>query len=284
MKNLIKTKLTAIALTASMAAALIPATAALASAPAPNPNQAIGESLADPATRQSLLDLYDSSTAFLVIHYGQLADDVRISLETNRAHAYQVLMYGGYEAHITCIGDLRCALAVAEASLRGTTPDAAAMPEYVLGSEAYNRTHPLLVSNDIANTVAAVYGNTRNLPPEMVRAELYGYFVDRIYSAALGRTSDQAGREYWVNSIISGERTADDVIITILQSQEFVGRDLSDEAFVTALYKVFFDRTPDSQGLANWVNALNSGVTRAQLVETFTTTQEWSNICAIYGL
>ena len=284
MKNLIKTKLTAIALTASMAAAFIPATATLASAPAPDPNAAVGESLVDPATRQQLTDLYDSVTAFMVIHYDELASDVMSSLDANRNHAYQVLMYGGYEAHAQCISEMRVVLSVAQASLRGTAPDVTAMPEYVIGSSAYNWTHPLLVSADMANTVAAIYANTRNLPPEMVRQQIYGNFVERIYSAALGRSSDAAGRDYWVNSIISGERTADDVIITILQSQEFNGRNLSDEAYVTALYKVFFDRTPDSQGLANWVNALHSGTTRAELVEIFTTTPEWSNICAVYGL
>lgn len=283
MKSVLRHKIAAIVLTVAMAIAVTPATV-FASAPAPDPNSATGDSLVDPATRQVLTDLYDSASAFLVIHQGELADDVRIYLETQRAHAYDVLMHGGYEGHNQSISEMRVALCIAQASLTGAQPDPNAEPNYVIGSAAYNRTHPLLVSQDMANTIANIYANTRNLPAEMIQERLLGNFVDRIYVAALGRSSDEAGRAYWVNSIISGERTADDVIITILQSQEFNGRNLSDEAYVTALYKVFFDRTPDTQGLNNWVGVLQSGTSRADLVETITTTQEWHNICSYYGL
>ena len=287
MKTAIKTKIASIALTAVMAVTVVPVTAidSLASAPEPNPNTAVGDSLVDEGTRTVLTDLFDTATAFIVLHYDELPDDVRIYLDSMRTHAYQVLMHGGYEGHYGSIGELRTALNIAQASLNGTQPDPNATPFLVVGTEAYNRTQPVLVSTDIANTTAYIYANTRNLPPEMVRTLIINNFVERIYLAALGRNTDTAGRDYWTNSIISGERTADDVIITILQSREFVGRDLSDEAYVTALYKVFFDRTPDTQGLNNWVNALRSGaVTREGLVRVFTTTPEWANICSYYGL
>lgn len=282
MKHL-RTKIAAIVLTAAMAIAIVPATA-FAAAPAPDPDTATGDSLVDPNTRQVLLDYYDSASAFLVIHQGELADDVRIYLETMRAHAYDVLMHGGYEGHNESIAEMRVALSVAQAYANGRQPDPNAEPEFVIGSEAYNRTHPLLVSQDMANSIAWTYATSRDLPAEMIQQRILGLFVDRIYTAALGRPSDEAGRTYWVNSIISGERTANDVIITILQSQEFVGINLSDQAYVTALYKVFFDRSPDTQGLNNWVGVLQSGTSREDLVRTFTTTQEWHNICSYYGL
>lgn len=283
MRRSLLTKLAAMAVTAAMAFAVLPA-AALASAPAPDPNSAVGDSLVDPDTRQQLTDLYDSASALLAMHGNEMADDVRLYLEGTRSHAYQVLMYGGYEGHYGSIAEMRVSVAVAEANLAGTEPNTLVPPPLVIGTAGYNRTTPLLVSANMANTVATIYATTRNLPPEMVRDQIIGNFVERVYVAALGRNIDPAGRDYWVNSIVSGERTPDDVIITILQSQEFNGRNLSDEAYVTALYQVFFDRNPDTTGLNNWVAVLRAGTSRADLVQTFTTTQEWHNICTYYGL
>ena len=266
-----------------MSVAIIPS-AALASAPAPDPGAAVAESLVDDATRKTLTDLYDSASALLAAHGDELAGDVRIYLETMRSQAYDVLMYGGYQGHAESTSNMRVALAIAEANLAGTTANTNAMPDFVIGSSAYNETHPLLVSANMANTIATIYATNRNLPPEMIRVQVLNSFVERIYSTALGRTADTAGRDYWVNGIISGELSADDYAISILNSAEFQGRNLSDEAYVTALYKTFFDRNPDTAGLNNWVTALQSGASRADIVSAFTQSAEWNNICSYYGL
>ncbi|MCR5199707.1 MAG: DUF4214 domain-containing protein [Saccharofermentans sp.] len=283
MNSLIRKKIAAAIVVAAMSVAIIPS-AALASAPAPDPGAAVAESLVDDATRKTLTDLYDSASALLAAHGDELAGDVRIYLETIRSQAYDVLMYGGYQGHAESTSNMRVALAIAEANLAGTTANTNAMPDFVIGSSAYNETHPLLVSANMANTIATIYATNRNLPPEMIRVQVLNSFVERIYSTALGRTADTAGRDYWVNGIISGELSADDYAISILNSAEFQGRNLSDEAYVTALYKTFFDRNPDTAGLNNWVTALQSGASRADIVSAFTQSAEWNNICSYYGL
>lgn len=283
MKSAISRKVTAIVLTASMAVALFPA-AALA-APKEDVRKAdSGYAIVDDATRTYFLNLYDSSTALLSIYADKLPDDVRISLEYARQQAYAVIDTTSLDETNVASSNLRVALRVAESTLAGIPIDTNVAPDYIIGTNAGNVSRPMLTSWDIAGTIGTIYSTNRGQSTTIVRQLVLGYFVDRIYIAALGRSSDDAGRAYWVNSIMSGERTADDVIITILQSQEFNNRGLSDEAYVTALYKVFFARTPDTQGLNTWVTVLRAGTSRADLVEIFTTTAEWHNQLTYFGL
>ena len=283
MKLSLRKKITAIVLTAAMAVAMSPA-AAMAAGTGTVRKAASDSAKVDDATMNYFLDLYDSATALLSIYYNQLPTDVRISLEYNRVQAYSVMNSSSLDEVNTASSNLRVALRVAESTLAGIPIDTNSAPEFIIGTNAGNVSRAMLTNWDIAGTIGAIYATNRGAAPTDVRRLVLGYFVDRIYIAALGRTSDQAGRDYWVNSIMSGERTANDVIITILQSQEFNNRNLSDEAYVTALYKVFFGRNPDTPGLNNWVGALRSGTSRMDLVRTFTTTTEWTNTCSYFGL
>lgn len=283
MKLSLRKKITAIVLTAAMAVAMSPA-ATMAAGTGTERKAASESARVDDATMNYFLDLYDSATALLSIYYNQLPTDVRISLEYNRVQAYSVMNSSSLDEVNTASSNLRVALRVAESTLAGIPIDTNSAPEFIIGTNAGNVSRAMLTNWDIAGTIGAIYATNRGAAPTDVRRLVLGYFVDRIYVAALGRTSDQAGRDYWVNSIMSGERTANDVIITILQSQEFNNRNLSDEAYVTALYKVFFGRNPDTPGLNNWVGVLRSGTSRMDLVRTFTTTTEWTNTCSYFGL
>ena len=118
----------------------------------------------------------------------------------------------------------------------------------------------------------------------MARERIIGEFVDRIYREVLGRPSEDAGRQYWVNGIVNGTIDPHDVVITMLNSQEFVGRNLNNEQYVTALYRAFLNRDPEPSGLNNWVNALNNGASRQDIARGFASSAEWGLICDYYGL
>ena len=106
-------------------------------------------------------------------------------------------------------------------------------------------------------------------------------FVDRLYLEALNRPYDSAGREDWINQLMNGG-SASGVARGFLTSAEFIGRSLSNEQFVTVLYKVYFDREPDATGFTNWVNALNNGTSRVQVMAEFAKSEEWAAFCARY--
>ena len=109
-------------------------------------------------------------------------------------------------------------------------------------------------------------------------------FVSRLYSVALGRTPDPAGLEEWVNCIRYEGQTGGDVARGFLFSNEFLGRNVSNEDFARTLYRTFFDREADTAGLNGWVNALNGGQSKQEVIEGFINSTEWANLCLNFGI
>ncbi len=268
----IRKRLIATALTVAMAFAAFPAGTALA-------NSKVSDQ-----QYQNLCTYYDNATAFLVLYGDKIPADVYAALDTARNNAYPVFEDGDEYAFGIAISDLRMQLSVAQAALMNDPTRANGAPGAVMGTfEGINEGIGIL-TGDAAVNVAATYSSSRNLPIYMAKSRITGEFVDRIYRSVLGRSSDDAGRQYWVTGIENGTYNPDDVVLTILNSQEFVGRNLNNEQYVTALYQAFLNRTPDSSGLANWVNALNNGASRQDIARGFASSAEWGLICEYYGL
>ena len=268
----IKKRLIAVALTVAMAFAAFPAGTALA-------NSKVSDQ-----QYQNLCTYYDNATAFLVLYGDKIPADVYAALDTARNNAYPVFEDGDEYAFGIAISDLRMQLSVAQAALMNDPTRANGAPGAVMGTfDGVNEGIGIL-TGDAAVNVAATYSSSRNLPIYMAKSRITGEFVDRIYRSVLGRSSDDAGRQYWVTGIENGTYNPDDVVLTILNSQEFVGRNLNNEQYVTALYQAFLNRTPDSSGLANWVNALNNGASRQDIARGFASSAEWGLICEYYGL
>ena len=109
-------------------------------------------------------------------------------------------------------------------------------------------------------------------------------FVDRLYEDALNRNADAAGRLYWINLLNTKAKSGTEVANGFLNSVEFMSRDLDNEEFVNTLYSVFFNRKPDSAGLRNWMNALENGAARSEIISGFTSSEEWNSMCAQFGI
>ncbi|MBO4635644.1 MAG: DUF4214 domain-containing protein, partial [Clostridiales bacterium] len=109
-------------------------------------------------------------------------------------------------------------------------------------------------------------------------------FVERLYTVALGRASDPAGQQAWVDAIRERGETGADVARGFLYSDEFLNKDCSNEEFVQTLYQTFFGRAADEDGLAAWVGVLEGGVTRQNVIEGFINSTEWANLCLTYGI
>lgn len=227
---------------------------------------------------------YDNATAFLVLYGDQVPADVYAALDTARNGAYPQFDNGDEYSVGVAISDLRMQLSVAEAALYHNPDMANGAPGPVMGTFDGLNVGLGILRGDDAVKVAATYASIRNLPVDMARDRITGEFVDRIYRDVLGRSIDDAGRTYWVNGIKNGTLSTDDVVLTILNSQEFVARNLNNEQYVTALYEAFLDRDPDAQGLANWVNALNNGASRQDIARGFASSAEWGMVCDYYGL
>jgi serralysin len=91
--------------------------------------------------------------------------------------------------------------------------------------------------------------------------------VYRLYHAALDRDPDSDGLKTWNDALEAGTslQTVADGITGSAEFQIHYGI-LDNPQFVTMLYGSALDRAPDAEGMANWLNALNAGASRSQVV------------------
>ena len=109
-------------------------------------------------------------------------------------------------------------------------------------------------------------------------------FVERLYTVALERPSDPAGKQDWIDAITLRGETGASCARGFLYSHEFLNKGLSDEEFVAVLYRTFFDREPDQAGFNAWVGVLRSGTSKEEVIEGFINSTEWANLCLFYGI
>ena len=121
------------------------------------------------------------------------------------------------------------------------------------------------------------------LTPEQLRQMSVNNFIENTYLTALGRTYDQSGRQYWSDFLMAGGSAAS-VVEGFLTSPEYGAKNCDNATFVTILYRVCCNITPDASEVANWVNALENGATRSEVIDQFAATPEWASICAYYGV
>jgi PKD repeat protein len=109
-------------------------------------------------------------------------------------------------------------------------------------------------------------------------------FVTRFYQLCLKRNPDIAGLDGWVASLLNGANVGADVAEGFIFSPEFTRSVMSDEEYMRILYKAFFNRDPDAVGLAGWLEVLNGGTTRIEVLNGFIYSKEFGELCQQYGI
>ncbi|MCR4649190.1 MAG: DUF4214 domain-containing protein [Lachnospiraceae bacterium] len=108
-------------------------------------------------------------------------------------------------------------------------------------------------------------------------------FVERFYVTILDRPAEAAGLNDWTNRLISKQATGADVAAGFINSEEFQKK-MTDEEYVTKLYRAFFDREPDKDGYNGWLRELKNGKTRDDVLRGFINSPEFNNLCKKYGI
>ena len=109
-------------------------------------------------------------------------------------------------------------------------------------------------------------------------------FVSRFYVQCLNRQPDQAGLEEWVGRLLNGSKTGADVAQGFVFSEEFASSNHGNEAFLTILYRSFFNREPDAEGYNTWLGRMTGGMSREKVLDGFLKSQEFAQLCAAYGI
>jgi hypothetical protein len=104
-------------------------------------------------------------------------------------------------------------------------------------------------------------------------------FVERMYTTAMKRASDDSGKEFWSKELANFRYTGEQVGVMFFLSEEMQNFNLDNKEFVTRLYKTFMDREPEEGGFNFWVGYLDDGGSREGAVLGFTRSEEFVNKC-----
>lgn len=123
-------------------------------------------------------------------------------------------------------------------------------------------------------------------PDVAARAKSVADFVTRFYDKVLNRLPDAGGLADWRNRLLEGDRDGAAVARGFVLSQEFIGKNRTNDEFVEILYSAFFNRTSDPGGKSGWMNLLQSGGSekRIEVLNGFIDSLEFQNLCKIYGI
>ena len=109
-------------------------------------------------------------------------------------------------------------------------------------------------------------------------------FVYRMYRVCLLREPDDIGFVYWIDKIRSGQESGAQVAFNFFFSNEMIARNLSDTDYVERAYESILGRSSDAEGKAYWMQRLQVGFSRKALISGFISSNEFSAICARYGI
>ncbi|MBX3227681.1 MAG: DUF4214 domain-containing protein [Labilithrix sp.] len=139
---------------------------------------------------------------------------------------------------------------------------------------------PVITPSTPAQTQTQTPGNTPASPAKKpaIACLTDTDSVKASYFIALQRDPDPGGLQHWVGIIQAGESRLG-VLKQILQSPEFIAsrEQLTNEDYVTSLYRSFFDREPDAAGFALWLDSLNKGGSRSGIALAFADSAEFKD-------
>jgi hypothetical protein len=109
-------------------------------------------------------------------------------------------------------------------------------------------------------------------------------FVARLYRLTLDREADVEGLDYWINQLVSANKTGAEVAENFIFSKEFIEKNISPSNFLDIMYRAFFDREPDEEGKAYWLGKIEEGYNRRYIFANFVNSKEFTEICNVFGI
>lgn len=105
----------------------------------------------------------------------------------------------------------------------------------------------------------------------------YRFQIARLYSAYFDRAPDDGGWAYWNQRSVEGMnlwRTSDFFADSIEFKQTY-GADLTNAEFLDLVYQNVLHRSPDAGGIAYWIDRMEDGLTRGQVMVFFSESPEY---------
>lgn len=105
----------------------------------------------------------------------------------------------------------------------------------------------------------------------------YRFQVARLYSAYFDRSPDDAGWSYWNQRSIDGLSLwqASNYFADSAEFRQTYGNDLTNAEFLELVYRNVLDRSPDAGGLRYWLQRMDNGETRGEVMVFFSESTEY---------
>ena len=119
----------------------------------------------------------------------------------------------------------------------------------------------------LANTILSVDGKFKN---SLEQAKTNADFVEALYQQVLGRAADADGKAFWLNALANGT-SRDELKANFLAAAKANNEDLTafydnNQKFLSDVYSALLNRGVDNSGLETWMNLLQNGTSRAEVV------------------
>jgi hypothetical protein len=100
--------------------------------------------------------------------------------------------------------------------------------------------------------------------------------VSRLYDAVLGRPGEADGLRFWIDKLETGSMKLVEAAEGFIKSEEFETRFGLDDtkSFLTNVYKNVLDRGPDSEGLSFWIEKMDGGMSKSDVILNFSESRE----------
>lgn len=135
-----------------------------------------------------------------------------------------------------------------------------------------------------SSSAPAGSGSTSPAGGTTASASRVGDYVHHFYRQVLNRDCAPAERSGWADGLVAGSFGVADMAYGFFLSQEFLNRNLSNEEFVTVLYRGMYGREPDAGGYSAWVNSLYSRANRSDIIANFLNSPEFAGLTSSYGI
>ena len=111
-------------------------------------------------------------------------------------------------------------------------------------------------------------------------------FITLLYNSILLREPDDEGFNHWEKLLCENAINTSDIAGCLFFSEENNSRitDKDNYEFLEYLYSGILFRKPDNKGFGNWLTVINDGKPRKYLFDSFTSSEEWKNICLVFNV
>lgn len=116
------------------------------------------------------------------------------------------------------------------------------------------------------------FTETRDLYPNITE------FVGVCYISILERNPDADGINYWDNLLLTNEIYPEELVKAFICSPECSAKINSDADYIDALYRAFFYRSGEPEGIDYWTNYLKEGHSRDELFDEFMVSLEFADL------